>query len=115
VDNKTANKADAEKSFQPTDKNKKKNLDTDESNLSPTKNLINVETNNGQLENEKLLKKASVEKLEGKRDEDKKKLSIIKSTVQKIHNQTPLSAASKKERKVTKTLAIVVIVYLVCW
>ncbi len=111
------NKVNVEPQPQPPDANKNNNpnktAETDDS--SPCKNL-NKEANKVRIDNEILLKKqASIEPTDEKRCNNNKKLSIIKSTVQKIHNTTPLSAASKKEKKITKTLAIVVIVYLVCW
>ena len=68
-------------------------------------------------ENEKLIKEPDDKKNNKKKPTKVKvessKRSIVVKTVRKLH---PIgSPASKKERKITKTLAIVLIVYLVCW
>lgn len=73
------------------------------------------ETNKNHAENEKLINEQDdrIKKKSAKTKVESSKRSIVVKTVRKLHPSS--SPASKKERKITKTLAIVLIVYLVCW
>ena len=95
-----------------------------------TKNTPNLNTSNTapQVEVEKLIEQSKQQRVgETEKKPLSKKLSPVLSarqlkatigkSVSKMNNHASHnhSASSKKEKKITKTLAIVLIVYLVCW